>query len=333
MLSPRGRGGGVKSCHKFDDIISVENLLISWQEFLRGKRQRKDVIEFSRYLTDNIISLHRELAEKTYRHGLYQAFRINDPKPREIHKASVRDRLVHHAIYRILYPYFDQKFVFDSYSCRKDKGTHRAIDRLKTLARKVSQNNRRTVWILKCDIRKFFANIDHKILKNILRRHIFNPDIMWLLAQVIDSFCTKDRPDIGLPLGNLTSQLLVNIYMDDFDEFVKRELKAGYYIRYADDFIFLHWSRCYLENLVLKVSEFLETKLKLSLHPDKVCIRTLASGVDFLGWVNFPRHRVLRTSTKRRMLRRLRRCKSKETVASYFGLLGHGDAYQLVQKI
>lgn len=326
-------GGGVKSCHKFDEIISVENLLISWQEFLRGKRRRKDVIEFSLRLTDNIISLHRELGDKTYRHGPYQAFKINDPKPRDIHKASVRDRLVHHAIYRILYPYFDRKFIFDSYSCRKDKGTHRAIRRSRVLARKVSQNNTRTVWILKCDIRKFFANIDHAILKEILAGHIGDPDILWLLERVINSFYAKNVPGVGLPLGNLTSQLLVNIYMDVFDEFVKRELKVGYYIRYADDFIFLHWSRGYLENLVLRVSEFLNTKLKLSLHPCKVCIKTLASGVDFLGWINFPRHRVLRTSTRRRMLKRLRQCKSRETLTSYLGLISYGNTYKLMRVI
>ena len=119
----------------FNNIISIENLFISWQEFLKGKRKRKDVSEFSLNFMDNIFKLHNELVNKEYRHGPYHAFKINDPKPRNIHKAKVRDRIVHHAIYRILYPYFDSKFIYDSYSCRIDKGTHRAINRFRDLAR------------------------------------------------------------------------------------------------------------------------------------------------------------------------------------------------------
>lgn len=300
---------------------------------MRDKRKRKDVVEFSMRLMDNILALNEELSNKTYRHGAYTAFKINDPKPRNIHKACVRDRLVHHAIYRILYPYFDNQFVYDSCSCRLEKGTHLAINRFRSYARQVSRNNTRTVWILKGDIRKFFASIDHSILKNILRSHIPDGDILWLLFQLIDSFCTKNMPMVGLPLGNLTSQLLVNIYLNEFDQFVKRELKIKCFIRYADDFAILHESRQYLESIVPKIAGFLESKLKLILHPKKLRIQTLASGVAFLGWVNFARHRVVRTSTKRRMLKRLRENNSKETIASYLGLLSHGDAYELEEKI
>jgi len=177
------------------------------------------------------------LAGKTYKHGGYQAFRISDPKPRDIHKASVRDRLVHHVIYRILYPYFDRKFIFDSYFCRIEKGTHKAIYRLRKFGRIVSKNNTQTCWILKCDIRKFFANINHEIFKNILEKYIGDENALWLLAQIIGSFQTENKIGIGLPLGNLTSQLLVNIYMNKLDHFIKRELKIKFYIRYADDFV------------------------------------------------------------------------------------------------
>lgn len=122
--------------HIYDNIISFENLLQSWQEFLKGKRNRKDVIMFSVDLMDNLLKLHLALLNKTYRHSSYQAFKINDPKPRDIHKAEVKDRLVHHAIYRILYPLFDKKFIFDSYSCRKEKGTHKALSRFFSLGGK-----------------------------------------------------------------------------------------------------------------------------------------------------------------------------------------------------
>lgn len=311
----------------------MENLLVSWREFLHGKKKRKDVAGFSLNFLDNVLSLHKELKEKTYRHGGYQAFKINDPKPRDIHKASVRDRIVHHAIYRILYPYFDRKFIFDSYSCRIGKGTHKAIYRFRHFGRTVSKNHIRTCWVLKCDIRKFFANIDHEMLKDILAKDIGDEDVLWLFAQVIDSFNTEGKPGVGLPLGNLTSQLLVNIYMNDFDQFAKRELKTKYYIRYADDFVILSENRDYLEKLIPEISEFLETKLKLALHPYKVFIKTFSSGVDFLGWVNFLEHRVLRTSTKKRMLEKLKKNPKTESIASYFGLLSHGDTQKLYEEI
>lgn len=300
---------------------------------MRNKHGRKDIEQFSLHLTDNILALHQALSDKTYRHGPYKAFRINDPKPRDIHKATVRDRLLHHAVYRILYPHFNPKFVFDSYSCRRAKGTHRAINRFREYAGKVSRNHTRTVWVLKCDIRKFFANIDHKILEDILKRRVGDEEVVGLLNKVIRSFHTKDKPNVGLPLGNLTSQLLVNIYMNEFDHFLKRDMKVTYCVRYADDFVIFHKSKDYLENLLPKISAFLETRLKLSLHPDKVFIKTLTSGVDFLGWVHFPHHRVPRTSTKRRMFRNLKHSPSDATLASYIGLLSHGNTYQLRKTI
>jgi len=320
--------------HIFNNIISVENLLAAWREFSRGKKKRQDVAGFFLNLTDNIIGLHLELREKTYRHGGYQAFKINDPKPRDIHKASVRDRLVHHALYRILYPYFDKKFIFNSFSCRRGKGTRRALNRFREYGRIVSKNQTRTTWVLKGDIRKFFASIDHDILSEILKRQIKDINTLWLLNEVIGSFQTKDRPGAGLPLGNLTSQLLVNIYLNEFDQFVKRQLKVRYYIRYADDFIILTDDKIYLERLIKPINDFLSIKLKLTLHPDKVFIKTLASGMDFLGWVNFPFCRVLRTATKKRMFRGIKLKKgNKKTIQSYLGLLSHGNAKKLAQKI
>ena len=317
-------GGFNRFGHTYEHIISLENFLEAWKEFLNGKRGRKDVQEFQLRLMDNILSLHTDLKNKTYLHGPYHAFNISDPKPRNIHKASVRDRLLHHAIYRVLYPYFDKKFIGDSYSCRLNKGTHKALDRFRYFSRKVSRNNTKQCWILKCDIKKFFASIDHSILVQILEKYIQDENVNWLLSKIITSF------DKGLPLGNLTSQLLVNIYMNEFDQFVKHELRVKYYIRYADDFVLLSSGKTTLcKSDLHRIRNFLENKLKLSLHPDKVFIKTLASGVDFLGWVHFPKHRVLRTVTKRRMMKNLSRNNFKESITSYRGMLKWGNTYKI----
>ena len=319
--------------HKFEDIISVENILEAWQEFLRGKRNKPDVQEFQLRLMDNIFDLHYDLVDYTYKHGGYQCFKINDPKPRIIHKASVRDRLLHHAVYRILYPFFDKTFVSNSFSCRNNKGTHKAINQFRDFARKVSKNNTETCWILKCDIRKFFASVDQNTLvkilgERLLRRYAPRNDedenIINLLKEIIFSF----KPN-GLPLGNLTSQLFANVYLNEFDQFVKHKLKVKYYIRYADDFIILSGNKEYLKTIIPLVGNFLENELKLTLHPDKIFIKTLYSGVDFLGWINFTDHRILRTKTKNRILKRIDKNFSKETSNSYLGLLKHGNGYKL----
>jgi retron-type reverse transcriptase len=319
--------------HNYNNIISLENLYQAWREFVKGKKNKKDVVEFALNLADNIYQLHLDLKHKTYLHGPYQAFNISDPKPRNIHKALVRDRLLHHAIYRVLYHHFNPKFIYDSYSCRLGKGTHKAIKRFAVLARKVSQNNTKTCWILKCDVRKFFASIDQMTLLNIPKKHEPDPDIIWLLERVIGSFYSTEFGK-GLPLGNLTSQLLVNIYMNEFDQFMKHQLKAKSYIRYADDFVIMARDKNYLENILLEINAFLQTNLKLTLHPDKVYIKTLASGVDFLGWVHFPHHRVLRTATKRRMFKNIKETNGKkETIQSYLGMLGWGNGWKLQQQV
>lgn len=157
--------------------------------------------------------------------------------------------------------------------------------------------------------------------------------MLWLFNQVIDSFNTVGKTGVGLPLGNLTSQLLVNIYMNEFDQFVKRKLNVKYYLRYADDFMFLSDDKKYLENLRSQLDEFLKQHLKLFMHPKKVSLTTLASGVDFLGWVNFSNHRVLRTITKRRMFKKLNKNKNALARSSYLGMLKHGNAHKLREKV
>lgn len=313
--------------HTFDNIISVENLLEAWREFAKGKRGRRDAQEFERNLMANLLDLHERLASKRYRHGGYEAFAVSDPKPRSIHKATVGDRVLHRAVYRKLYPFFDRLFIADSFSCRIGKGTHAALDRFRSMARKASRNHTRTCWVLKCDIRKFFASIDRGILMGILGRHLADDDVLRLLGEITGSFSP------GLPLGNLTSQLFANVYLNELDQFMKRQLKARYYIRYADDFSIIADCRDCLARLLTTIRTFLRGCLKLELHPDKVFIKTVAGGVDFLGWVHFPDHRVIRAATRKRMVRFLRKNAPLAARQSYLGLLQHGNAHGLREAL
>lgn len=307
----------------FKKIISLENLFFAWDEFRKGKAQRRDLMEFEINLENNILKLHHDLVNNNYSHSLYFSFFVHDPKRRHIHKASVRDRLLHHAIVRVIEPMFDKAFIFDSWSCRKTKGTHAAVNRLQQIAHKLSQNNTQIVWALKLDIKKFFESMDHEVLLNILSRKIKDLRTMLLLEEIVDSFYP------GLPLGNLTSQLFANVYMNELDQYVKHTLKIPGYLRYSDDFVLLHTNRSVLMDCVPVIREFLSTKLKLRLHEQKIILSKYRSGVDFLGYICFPDFRVLRTRTKRRMLKKI----ESRNFASYSGVLQHCRSYELRQKL
>lgn len=292
----------------FASMIDPTALFLAWEKFCRGKRHRKDVRRFEWELEQNIFALHRELAEKTYHHDPYSGFFINDPKQRHIHKATVRDRVVHHAVFQVLNPIFEPTFIANSFSCRIGKGTHKGVEAVERMTREVSQNYTRQCFALKCDVRRFFDSIDHDVLLEILGRRIKDPDVMWLLERIVRSYISEyanlfERK--GVPIGNLTSQLFANVYMNEFDQFVKQELKVKHYARYTDDFILLHHDRDVLASLLPVIERFLSTYLHLSLHPKKVSLNTIHHGVDFLGYVLRPHNKTVRTKTKRRMFRNI----------------------------
>jgi retron-type reverse transcriptase len=327
----------------FDRIISLDNLLLSWSEFKSGKRGKPDVQAFERNLEENLFNLHWELKNGSYRHQPYQSFLIFDPKLRQIHKAEVRDRVIHHAVFRILYALLDPTFVFDTYSCRVSKGTHRAVKRLESFTKSVGHNYRRPCYFLKCDVRKFFASVDHDTLKELIARRITDANTLKLVNKIIDSFQVNSGK--GLPIGNLTSQIFANVYMDVFDKFIKHELRVRHYVRYTDDFIVVSENKKYLEDLILQMEMFLEQKLKLNLHPKKVILNKLTQGIDFLGYVVLPYHQVLRTKTKNRMFKKLGaklkkyqfgqidRGKLRLTVSSYLGVLQHCRSQSLKHQV
>ncbi|MEK7497566.1 MAG: reverse transcriptase/maturase family protein [Patescibacteria group bacterium] len=313
----------------YKNLISIENLFQAWNEFKKGKRNKKDVQVFERNLEDNLFDLSLKLENRTYSHSFYQDFYVNDPKRRHIHKANVSDRIVHHLLYKYLYEVFDRTFIYDSYSCRLGKGTHKGVKRLSGFARKVSKNYNRNCWALKCDIKKFFASVDHRILINILSKKIENESILGLLTNTIRSFNSDYGQRKGIPLGNLTSQIFANIYLDRLDQFVKHKLKTKYYLRYADDFVFLSTDKNKLLEFIDPIREFLLEELKLELHPEKVIVRKLDWGIDFLGYIVLPHYVLPRTKTKQRLLWKV----NSKNIQSYLGYLGHASAHKLAEAV
>lgn len=326
------------------NTTTLEAVFQAWDEFIQGKKKKVDVVAFGRFLEDNLFEVQQSLKGKTYRHGSYKSFYIRDPKVRYISKACVRDRVVHHLVSNVLEKIFDSTFYFHSYSCRKNKGTHKAVDAFVKIARKASKNNTSSLFALKCDIKKFFANVDHEILYGLLKRRILDEDFLRLLKEIIDSFET-DSTAKGMPIGNLTSQLFANIYLDPLDQFIKQELKVKYYIRYADDFVILSASREHLEKLLETIKEFLESNLKLPLHPQKIEIRDYYLGIDFLGYIVFPNFVLPRAKTKKRLFRKIHKKVElykmskisaevlNQSIQSYLGYLTHANTYQLTQQL
>ena len=319
-------------------MVSMENLLCAWDKFKNGKREKLDVEIFELNLEDNLFKLHKDLLSKRYRHGPYTGFYIKDPKVRRIHKSEVRDRIVHHLIAQTLTPIFDPAFIPDSYSSRINHGTHKGIERLRIFTRKIWQTHKQC-FVLKCDVKKFFATLDHEILLEIIGRKIKDSDVLRLIRLLVESFSQ------GAPIGNLTSQLFANIYMNELDQFVKNTLKVRCYIRYTNDFVVVHQDENYLRDILERITEFLKDKLKLSLHPNKVSIRKYRQGVDFLGYVTLPKARVLRTRVKHRIFNKLKERvlqfkmgKINETTLlqsfnSYMGVLSHADSHKLEKEI
>lgn len=317
--------------------------MIAWREFRRGKRSKPDVSKFELNLENNLFELNNLLASKKWQHDSYKVFFKNDPKLRKIHEASVRDRVLYQAVYQKLYHIFDSSFIFHSYSSRNNKGTYAGISAFEKYINKVSQNNTKSAYILKCDIRKFFDSIDHNILFSLISKKVTDIDLLLLIKQIIFSF--QNIAGKGLPLGNVTSQLFSNIYLNELDQYVKHTMKIKYYVRYCDDFVIVSESLIYLQKHIRYLKQFCKQELLIDIHPNKVILRKSSQGIDFLGFVVLPYRKVLRTKTKNRLLKNLYDLKTlfdkgviekeylDQVVQSYLGILSHCKGENVTQQI
>jgi retron-type reverse transcriptase len=296
----------------YGKACSHDNLKLAFRKAKKGKRQRGYIKNFEADLVRNLKQLQYELEGQTYEPRPLRVFVIRDPKTRLISAPHFRDRVVHHALCNVIEPIFDRIFIHNSYASRKGKGTHAALQRPDRFKRKASCNGRKANnakdtnmiigYALKCDIRHYFASVDHEILMRIIGRKIKDTGNLWLIGRILESNEPGGR---GMPIGALTSQVFANIYLNGLDYFVKHCLKAKYYIRYMDDFMILHKSKDALLAWKNRIMHFLLSELKLELHPEKSRIYPLHAGIGMLGYRTFYHYKLLRKSNIRTIEKRI----------------------------
>ena len=230
----------------YPEIYSMKNLILAWKKARKGKTKKDYVIEFEKNLGDNLRALHYELKYLYYKPKPLKIFILCDPKTRKISKSDFRDRIVQHAIVRIIEPIFDKSFIYDSCANRKKKGNSFALKQFEKFKRKDTYNLKIKIFCLKADIKHYFQEINHEILLKIIERKIKDERVILLIKRILDNNVSGNPSGKGMPLGNLTSQFFANVYLNELDYFVKHELKVKYYIRYVDDFVILHSSKEYL---------------------------------------------------------------------------------------
>ncbi len=279
----------------YEKVISFDNLLLAYRKARKGTRLNNENARFSFHLETELLQLQTDLATETYQPQPYRYFTTYDPKTRTISIAAFVDRVVHHAIVKIIEPIFEPTFIDQSYATRKNKGTHKAIDQ----AQRYLQAN---TWFLKSDIQKYFDSIVHAKLLELIRQKIKDPQLMRLISKILNNAGTTGK---GLPIGNLTSQFFANIYLNRFDHFVKQTLKCKYYLRYMDDFVIFDNDKEVLKLKLKLIVKYLTEELQLELKPTATLINQQSNGLGFLGMRIFPSIIRVRTANLRRISRRI----------------------------
>lgn len=328
--------------NEFALVCDFNNLLDAYKMSKRGKGSKNEVIHFEMELNYNIMCLKNELENKRYKISSYNHFKVYEPKERDIMSLSYRDRVVQHSLCdNVLEPYLDKRLDYDNAACRKGKGTHFALNRLKKFMHEAYNKWGCDYYVLKCDIRKYFYSIDHNILKSMLYPCIEDKDILWLLDVIIDS----TDGTIGLPIGNMTSQWFAVFYLDKMDRFVRNELKIPYYSRYMDDFVLIHKDKEYLKNCLKMLKVFLWDNLRLELN-EKTQIFPIKNGVDYLGFHSYLTEtgkviRKIRRKSKTKMNKKIKNFNKlysenkisyeeiRQSTVSWIGHAKHGNTYNL----
>lgn len=318
--------------HLFEEICSFKNLLLAAKKAQRGKRFKNSTAAFNLEIEKNLLSLQEKLLFQTYRLGRYRHFFVFDPKQRFINAAPYADRVVQHALCNVIEPIFDRPLIGDSFACRKGKGTHKAVERFTQFARR---NN----YVLKCDIKSYFASIDHKLLFEMIERKIKDPNTLWLIKVIIDS---TENP--GIPIGNLTSQIFANLYLSGLDHFIKEKLKVRAYLRYMDDLILFDNDKLRLTSWKEDIADYL-AGLKLEIHQNKSQIYQTRRGVSFLGYKVYATHRLVVKQNICRFRRRMRKYlqffwtnlmtsrEINDSIQSWLGYAGQADSYNLKRRL
>jgi len=352
-------------------IFTTDKLYKAYEDCLKHKKNTTNALKFELNREKNLCTLLKELQNRTYKISRHICFVVTVPTAREIFAADFRDRIIHHVLYNEIRDLFESNFIEESYANRLGKGTHMAIRKLRHYIVR-GGINRRKLYFLKMDIKGFFRNIDKNILYEEMKRIIvisgkdkwWKDEILWLTKMIIfhdptTNYVFKGANDTrnivpkhkslfygdrnkGLPIGNLTSQFFANIYLDKLDHYIKDELKFYRYVRYVDDFIILDEDKEKLEETIEKINMFLCEELKLKLSPDKVFLRPVNHGIDFLGYYIKPTHTLVRRKVVRRFKDKMYKNKNKEdglysikflsVIRSYFGHFEHANSYNLRKK-
>lgn len=307
----------------YQKIISVKNLQLADEKAQKGKSKQYGVKLHNRNKQSNILELHELLRDKKYKTSKYDIFKVFEPKERDVYRLPYYpDRITHHAIMNVLEPIFVANFTSNTYSCIKGRGIHKTLKNVRTSLEDIEN----TKYCLKLDIRKFYPNIDHDVLKTLLRKKFKDIDLLWLLDEIIDSAN-------GLPIGNYLSQYFANFYLSYFDHWIKEQKAVKYYFRYADDIVILSNSKVYLHEILYDIKAYLSSELSLEVKDNYQIFPINKRGIDFVGYVIYHTHVKLRKGIKKNFAKMLSKNKNRESTASYMGWLKHCDSKHLIKTL
>jgi len=306
----------------YDQVISIDNLLLADTIARRGKSRQDGIIKFDKNHDQEIANIYIELATNTYKTSPYTTRTIYETKERVISILPYRDRVVQHAIMNILEPMFVATFTADTYSCIKGKGIHAASRSLQDALK----DKEATMYCLKLDIKKFYPSIDHDILKSLLRKKIKDKELLGLLDEIIDS-----AP--GLPIGNYLSQYFANFYLAYFDHWIKEQKAVKHYWRYADDIVILASNKEYLHRVLAGINKYMDQRLNLQVKSNYQIFPVASRGIDFVGYVHYHTHKLMRKSIKQNFARRVAKGINKLSLASYLGWAKHCNSRHLIKKL